>query len=38
MSHFKTVVVLGSGIAILAAIAALTGIISSEGPGGSLRV
>lgn len=33
MSHFKTVVVLGSGIAILAAIAALTGIISSEGPG-----
>jgi len=33
MSNFKIVMILGSGIAILAAIAALTGIVTSEGPG-----
>lgn len=33
MDHYKTVVMLGSGIVILSAIAAFTGIISSAGPG-----
>lgn len=33
MAHYKTVVLFGSSIVILSAIAALTGIMSSAGPG-----